>query len=118
MVTPVSVAGATARAFGVLCGAAVETTDLVVLTDFPDCVSRLLGLSTGFDAATGFFVAGVGFGGGADLTGADFAAVLTGLLAGFIATFGGVFFAGTTARVGFAAALTGAFFAFAATGLV
>src|ERR1700754_3169552 len=116
MVTPVSAAGATARAFGPLIDVAEETTGLVVLTDFPDCVARLLGLSTGFDAATGFFVAGAGFGGGTDLTGAGFAAGLTGFAAGLFAALGGVFFAGTAARFGFAAAFTGAFFALAATG--
>ncbi len=78
----------------------------------------MLGLSTGFDAATAFFVACAGFGGGADLTGAGFAAVLTGLATGLLAAaFGGGFFAGTTARFGFAAAFTATFFAFAATGL-
>ncbi|MET0231637.1 MAG: hypothetical protein ABW186_11955 [Rhodanobacteraceae bacterium] len=78
----------------------------------------MLGLSTGFDAATGFFVACAGFGGGTDLTGAGFAAVLTGVAAGlFAAAFGAVFFAGTTGRFGFGATFTGAFFAFAATGL-
>jgi hypothetical protein len=73
--------------------AADEAEDLLVLTDFPDCFSRLLGCITCFDATAGFFVAGAGLactGFGAAAFGAGFATGLivftTGLLAGFFAT--------------------------------
>jgi hypothetical protein len=75
MVTPVSVAGATARALApFIVDVAVETAEgLLVLTDFPDCFSIVLDFAVCFDAATGFFVAGVGFARFAGLAG--FAAV-------------------------------------------
>ncbi|HVT32246.1 MAG TPA: hypothetical protein VHE32_06350 [Rhodanobacteraceae bacterium] len=73
MVTPVSVAGATARALApFVVDVAVETAEgLLVLTDFPDCFSIVLDFAVCFDAATAFFVAGAGFAGFAGL--ADFA---------------------------------------------
>jgi hypothetical protein len=65
MVTPVSVAGATARALApLIVDVAVETAEgLLVLTDFPDCFSIVLDFTVCFDAAAGFFVAGAGFAG-------------------------------------------------------
>ena len=80
MVTPVSVAGATARAlapFVVDVDVAVETAEgLLVLTDFPDCFSVVLDFAACcFDAATGFFVAGTGFTVFAGFEGTAFAAL-------------------------------------------
>jgi len=110
MVTPLSVAGATARALALLETVAVAAADvagLLVLTDFPDCFSRLLGCITCFDATAGFFVAGTGFactGFGAAAFGAAFATGFTVFATGLFADF----FATTTGRFAFAADFGGA----------
>ncbi|HKE48754.1 MAG TPA: hypothetical protein VKB52_11865 [Rhodanobacteraceae bacterium] len=115
MVTPLSTAGATARALGPFeeGGVAVMVAeDLLVLTDFPDCFSIVLDCTaTGFDATTGFFVACVaalaafvatGFAGA--LFAAGLTALLTGLFAGLLA----VFLTTAGGRFAFAAAFAGA----------
>src|SRR4029079_4775189 len=104
MVTPLSAEGAVARALGVFEGVADAVAGLLLLTDFPDCFSRLLGLPVCFDAATGFFVAG------AALTGAAFTgAAFTGAcLATGSTAFAGAVFATATGRLAFATALLGA----------
>src|SRR5262245_59081353 len=112
MVTPVSAAGATARALApleaVAAAVAAETEGLLVLTDFPDCFSRLLGSINCFAWTMGFFVAGAlfacaGFVGNA-FAGAGFA---TGLTVLFAALFAG-FFAAATGRFALAAGFGGA----------
>ena len=128
-----SAAGATARALAPLEDGAGETEILfVVLTDFPDCFSGVLGFAVCFDAATGFFVAsafgGIGFA-GAGLTGADFVGIAFdgaafdaadlggGAFDGAAfggAAFGGAAFDGTgfaAGRAGFAGDLLADFFA-------
>jgi hypothetical protein len=94
MVTPVSAAGATARALAPFEVVAGETEGLLVLTDFPDCFSTLLGFAVAFaaadcfDATTGFFVAdGAGLAGAAlaDGLAAGLAGLAAALLAGFFA---------------------------------
>ncbi|HEX5124030.1 MAG TPA: hypothetical protein VFV97_12355 [Rhodanobacteraceae bacterium] len=83
-----------------------------MLTDFPDCFSRLLGCITCFDATAGFFVAGTGlactgFGGAA--FGAGFATGLTVFATGLFAPFfASATFATTTGRFAFAATFDGA----------
>ncbi|HEV7490113.1 MAG TPA: hypothetical protein VGO25_04865 [Rhodanobacteraceae bacterium] len=108
MVTPLSVAGATARALAPLEVAELVTEGLLVLTDFPDCLSRLLGFADGFDATTAFFVAAAVLTGA--FAGVGFAAGLTALLAGLFATF----FTATGARFAFATDFDGALCALAA----
>ncbi|HVV98274.1 MAG TPA: hypothetical protein VHC92_14125, partial [Rhodanobacteraceae bacterium] len=113
MVTPVSVAGATARAlapFVVDVDVAVETAEgLLVLTDFPDCFSVVLDFAACcFDAATGFFVAGTGFtvfAGFAGFEGTAFAALFAAGFAGLPALFFEIFADGFALAAAFGAAL-------------
>jgi hypothetical protein len=109
MVTPESAAGATARALAPLetVAAADVAEGLLVLTDFPDCFSRLLDFIACFDATTGFFVAGTGLactGFDAIALGWGFAAGLTVFATGLFTTF----FTATTGRFAFAADFDGA----------
>ncbi|HSS07337.1 MAG TPA: hypothetical protein VLK83_09405 [Rhodanobacteraceae bacterium] len=108
--------GGTARALAPLLGVADETTGLLVLTDFPDCFSKLLGFTICFDAATGFFVAGAFTGAG--FADAAFATGLTTLATGLFAALLGAFFAVTTARFAFATGLGGDLCALLATALL
>jgi hypothetical protein len=110
MVTPVSVAGATARAlapFVVDVDVAVETAEgLLVLTDFPDCFSVVLDFAACcFDAATGFFVAGTGFTVFAGFEGTAFAALFATGFAGLPALFFEIFADGFALAAAFGAAL-------------
>jgi len=111
MVTPESAAGATARALAPLEAVAVAAADvaedLLVLTDFPDCVSRLLDPITCFDATTGFFVAGTFFA-GTGFGAAAFGAAFTGGLTVFATGLFAGFFAAATGRFAFAADFGGA----------
>jgi hypothetical protein len=125
MVTPLSAAGATARALAPLEGVADiadVTEDLLVLTDFPDCFSRLLVFTVCFeticfDATAGFFVAGAGLT-ATGFAGAVFAAGLTTLPAGLFATLLTAFLTAVIGRFAFATGFGGALCVFAATGLV
>jgi hypothetical protein len=123
MVTPLSAAGATARALAPLEGVADMADvaeDLLVLTDFPDCFSKLLDFTVCFDAicfdaTTGFFVAGDGLA-GATFTGAAFAAGLTALTVGLFATLLTAFLTAASGRFAFATGFGGALCDFAAAG--
>src|SRR3954466_7588112 len=123
MVTPLSAAGATARALAPLEGV-TDIADvaevLLVLTDFPDCFSKLLDFTVCFDAicfdaTAGCFVAGDALTGSA-FAGAAFAAGLTALLTGFAAALLAGFLTMRTGRFAFAIGFGGDLCVFVAAG--